>query len=545
MIILESKTFIDKANLFSGIALSEKAIVRTQKGFSEYVDSDEDPNDFIAGKYAYSLWVAPEEKVVRADSEGQEVIYYYNDGDFWAYSNSFYVLVWYLVKSGINLELDFTALAQFVVSAAALDQPISQDLAVKNIRFLDKSKELRVKGEELLVYDRAPIVDDGVNDFAGMVNKFVTFNRRLVKWMLENHYPVNIELSGGLDSRVFAGIASLYSSNDKLGYISQKSKADDYLIAEQLVRSLGRSSIVSSAEKSGAHISCSDEARWFAYYAGNVGVCQTVKSLPGSRSLRPTFRVSGGGGEVGAAFFGGAIEPYLKVIERSVLAEPFKDRLKDRLISTVSSYNEGIQDNLIEFYRDYRYRFFAGKGWYRDLSLLSFSPFGSLLFTKIVDSPGLESFFGKDRNYIFSNSLINLYLISKTNPTLAYFISDKKTKSFSIEDIRLVESLADLDDGVSGDFKVYGSLFEKIDFIDQECIAEYETSSILSGINVSLSFESQCQKIIAKNFTKIEKLKIINDDALVFLNDSVSKGSAHPGVVVGLFHLAAMLDLLS
>lgn len=546
MIILESSSHMSSECQFSGVAISEKAIVRTKAGFQEYLGDGGEPSDFCSGKYACSYWVNDKEKLVEADSEGQELIFYYKDCDFWAYSNSFFVLIWYLRKKSRELNLSIESLAQILVRGVAFDQPISEELPVNKVFLLNKDEKIRATKETIDVHKYRK-EDEGSLGFLEAASKFVEFNRRLVASVLDCGAPVNLELSGGLDSRVLASINACYASHDNFGFISQKSKPEDYIIAKQLVRAICQSDILPAKNKVNS-ISLSEDRRWLAFLAGNIGVCQTVKNLPGSPIMKPTFRINGGGGEMGKAVFGSSLSPFLKTIEKSNIASELKEKLQGRFEKTVSSYSSNIQEGLVKFYRDYRFRYFVGKGWYRDFSLLTISPFTSMAYSSLVDAEDIEGFFGKSKDYIFSNNLIYLYLINKTFPSLAYFISDTKDKCFDVNDIFLVENLPSIrsESGPPvGKLAVYGTLLDSIDINEQVNIAEYSLESLLDFVRPFDNPSRYFKATVDKYWPDIKNLGILDKVEEKKIAFDLANCEVEPNVLLNLFHVAVMIKLTS
>lgn len=542
MIILESSTSLNKRNVISGIGISKNSFVRTNEGFESFVEDGGDPASFCAGKYAVSYWLDRDTKAIFTDSEGQELIFYYQDSNVWACSNSFYCLCVYLKLKRVSLELDKLSLASMLVKGMPFSQPLAHHLPVKNIKVLGADEKIFISSGGMSVL-KSDEHTESRSGYLENVSMFISFYRGLADSVSSLGAPINLEVSGGVDSRTLVSVFSDSQARD-IGFISQRSKVADYETASAIVSTVFNKGLSPSPSAGIATIPLSLEKRYQAYVAANVGICQTVKVLPGASVVRPSFRINGGGAGLGKPVYGTSRKTHLASIKKSVLSSEAKDKVADRFIQLLDDYGGEDEEALNNLYESGRYRYFAGKAWYRDFMLCSISPFSSVLYSDVITSFDIEEFFGYSYHEIKEKGLVNLYIILNTAPQLAYFIFDKPEKSFSVDDILHIKSLPCIKENDGFRFDFYGSALSGIDFLEQDKIGEYLIDDFFPRLSGNSLRAAMCLEV-RKGFNYLRELNIIELQALKSLEDNVFNDSIPSSMLVSLYNLVFIIRLAS
>jgi hypothetical protein len=89
--------FIKNKGFFVGYAFDDCSIIFGQDGLNEILDR-KNLNPFeLEGRFA-GLFRGGLKSVIKTDKTGQELLFYYNQNDYWAVSNSFFLLLKHIAQ---------------------------------------------------------------------------------------------------------------------------------------------------------------------------------------------------------------------------------------------------------------------------------------------------------------------------------------------------------------------------------------------------------------------------------------------------------------
>ena len=154
---------------------------------------------FILSYKSQGDWIS------KVDVTGQDVLYYFSDGNNWAYSNSFLKLVEYLSEKGVVLTSNNAALASFNIQHSFGDSLTSDNTVVNEVKVLPISDRIRIKSgnfiiERIKFEENCGLVSDSINVF---FNKWM---RRIIGILGDSNLYTRCDVSGGIDSRAVLGL---------------------------------------------------------------------------------------------------------------------------------------------------------------------------------------------------------------------------------------------------------------------------------------------------------------------------------------------------
>jgi hypothetical protein len=535
MVFLDSVDFITDDVFFSGVGMSEKSFVKTLNGYKDFLAENNKPSQLVFGQYSLSYFDG-EDKIYFTDPEGQGLLFLYQYNDFWAISNSYYALCLYIKKKDWPRTLNKTAVSEYLVHEMLFNQPISDDLSFYEINLIPKQNQARVHAGKVFlekpgrVYPKQ-FIEMGVKEACSY---FSSYFYSLVEKFKSLGWPIEFELSGGLDSRVIASILSDFARCDLVYFSSKRKGSKDYIVANQLIKYLGGKHEEVCKQP---QVTLDSQKRYQAFKLANIGVCQAIRQLPGKESFFPRI-VLNGGGALGKAPYGNKPLKRLAALNKSSIKKNYQDCIESKINAEVD-FNKGNIGEAFERIYSYRYRYFVGNCWYKDFNLLTLSPLATALFRNIVSAKDLEKFFGLPKLEIFQKNLVHLFLILNTKPVLAYFIADEPYKNYSADDILKVKKLPAFEKYKKFDINIYGRLNE-IDFLSQGKLAEYEFYELSLEVSGE-KFEDFCYSDLSLLMSDIEKSGIIKEDKLKEFKDKEMDKSLGDRDLVSLLHVGLIL----
>lgn len=177
-------------------------------------------------------------------------IYYYEDNDFYALSNSFYILLENIKKKNKKLTFDKITADEYIQcsyrSYAVYDTlineikvvPIFTDLLLnEKINFIEK--KYNIDSVDILSKEGIDIIDNWINKYASIIHA-----------LSKTKYHIQVDLSGGFDSRVIFSLinySNINWNNDNIHIFSKvgenkgtiKHLSNDFEIASKIASKLG------------------------------------------------------------------------------------------------------------------------------------------------------------------------------------------------------------------------------------------------------------------------------------------------------------------
>lgn len=207
-IFIDSDNYKADSNNLYGYCLSDNdEIYLGDSGWQERDRLYEIPP--LDGQY---IWISKKNNTIRirTDITGQEAVYYYCSKQYWAISNSFYLLTLSLRSREIELEFNDSVLDCFLYNKGKhiSAQLMSNNTLAKEIRLLPQNFELKISKEngnynskESKYYDFMEEAPKNISEYSEMMHEYVLKKINLIKSLSCAGYKLRISLSGGYDSR--------------------------------------------------------------------------------------------------------------------------------------------------------------------------------------------------------------------------------------------------------------------------------------------------------------------------------------------------------
>lgn len=354
-------------NYFNGMAFSKNSIVLSLSGLESYLESYNSLLDLVDGRFAL-CWNDGERRLFTVDRTGQDCWFYYNEGGFWAVSNSLYALGEKLKDSG-KLRLRSAGFIFYGINHSLGGQPYSEETSIEGVKILPKDSYISANSDFFKVLKHAPLrAVESKEDYCDRLASCVSIWKARIKSLVSLVSPgsVRCDISGGIDSRIVMGLTSPEINKKNIKYSTNKSWEGDYVIASMLSKLLGFK--INNTEISTARNLSANNALEFYRY-GNSGVYKNIY-FPKFSSAYPSLHLHGaGGGNVRGLGSGSA----WKVLHR--LRSQFKrDDIYEKFRHDYLGWFEKndidfkSDDSTITHYRHFRGRFHFGRNWYRSLT---------------------------------------------------------------------------------------------------------------------------------------------------------------------------------
>jgi hypothetical protein len=235
--------FIKNKGFFVGYAFDDCSIIFGQDGLNEILDR-KNLNPFeLEGRFA-GLFRGGLKSVIKTDKTGQELLFYYNQNDYWAVSNSFFLLLKHIAQK-FKLFLHKPAVQGFHIRNGTHigEQTITHKTMADGIELLPITAHISVDNNtaDIEVYSDKfnALFQNSLDDYEGDLISFLEKGSGLLLALLKMHRPINLTLSGGYDSRIVLGmllIASQKSEFDlsNVHISSHEWKENDFNVAKKL-----------------------------------------------------------------------------------------------------------------------------------------------------------------------------------------------------------------------------------------------------------------------------------------------------------------------
>lgn len=433
MFFLSSKSNKNTGDMLEGVAYAPDGLVFYSSGLRKYKESGRDVESLKSGRFVIK-YAKDNCEIIRADRDGNELIFYFSNSDFWCVSSSYLALIIYLKNNNIPVVVSKLELSKVFIQTSLFEQPYNGNFSVKGVRLLGKNEKIIISGSSLSI-------DQDENDFdldtSGVVQRVVQFvqtSRTIISSFVSNN-SVDLELSGGVDSRIVLGLVLPY--RDEIYISSDRNRKNDYLIANFIASLFGIEIRYSSDSNYGIN---NNKEKWILYKLASIGVSRTN---PGPNSGAGTkfsklVRLNGAGGGSGKVFYNINEKAYLSLIEKSPLYKIQKENLKEDFLMALrqAGFEKSPPQAMVELYANYRQRLFAGRAWYTSLLGVIYSPMNDVGFQSILNAPDISEIFQASLNEILEKNLLSLFILCLLDKSLPLIRFDDKNKDFEIEDIR-------------------------------------------------------------------------------------------------------------
>ncbi len=276
-----------------------------------------------AGAYAY-VKRENESIVIYRDVNGSYPLFLFEQGDWFALSNSFFLLVEYLKD---KVDLDFNQdFANYMLAMDLVSEAL-EDTWVKQIKLLDKDAVVNIDVPNSKM--SMSIKDWQINSIAldskqgvEILDKWFMRWTRLLRNLQSKTNNILTDLSGGFDSRMTFCLA-LMSGMDLNGFrinsftkFRHPSNAEDFEIASAIASNFGFELNKSFANMSGANFSIKDLFN-MSLYSRMAFHRQTEWGWVAFKRKNKQYVISGDGGELLRNYWDVSVDEHLLEYEKS------------------------------------------------------------------------------------------------------------------------------------------------------------------------------------------------------------------------------------
>jgi hypothetical protein len=455
---------------------------------------------------------------VGTDFGGYGRIYFYECGDLWAISNSFYDLSEHLKANNLPMSAYLPGAAGMQIDGALGQQPLSDRTPISEIRLLARSQMIRIspmlkKGQ----LQRVPapndaegfaILDTSYED--GMRNYLKTWIGRYVA-ILNSDVHLTCDVTGGLDSRTNLALllrAAAVSGNDVANTVHFNSNPGlprDRMISEKIATHFGFE-IGNSTTKSfprAAH-----KTSYISWKTNYLHSYWPVYFLSVSRS-DTHFWTGGASGETHRWISGVGLAPTIEeLVERRRASFPNQDQF-DALLSDVSSCISEMtstasqpKNSFVCHYRNFRERFHHGR---RSQNTYSVSP---------LAGAGLSAVSRHVQDDFLKTQRIFADLIYNSTPDLLGFEFEKGYENFAGKTPELLVDLAIQNSKIDSSGRVFhndnAEETGKYKFVQElEMLREEFELSVPTALETEMvsSFDIEVARHVLSNATKAKRFK--------------------------------------
>lgn len=433
---LLASSFIDESPVtdFRGIAYIGKSIVIGPQGFSKY--KNKHPltiNSFNEGRFTLFLkdgdvfWA-------KCDSSGQDILYYYSDGNNWAVANSFYLLATHLKEMGVGLTVDEDCIKSFFINHTLGQQLVSHRTMVREIKVvpIDKAIKVRLRPDDfgkrfdlVQCYDASNKPNIDAEAYRECLESYCLKWASRLRCLIEYYKGMEaFDLSGGVESRLNLSLltASGYDVGD-LNLCSNINHVRDYEVAQKVAAAVGGR--IQNRKLRSKPMPA--KRAYNLWKLGNLGIYAPVYGNTRSNA-EAILHVHGAGGGCFRQVYHKTPDELSRLVKKkfktggigSAFANLMRDAFRDM------QHDMSSPDGMLLHYRYFRSRFHFGRNGYRSLSSVLATP---LCSPDLVYATRFLTEEERKRNQL----ALDIMLL--TNPRLAYIEFDSENKSFFREAI--------------------------------------------------------------------------------------------------------------
>lgn len=454
--------FIDSVspikNYFFGIAYSDTSIILSLEGMLQYIESQKELLALESGRYSLVYRNSSKDSaIIMTDPTGQDILYLYQENDYWAVSNSFYRLVEELKCRNIKLDIYFPALYATKIKHSLGGQPLSNNTFIKNIKIVPRDHFINVEFNKLSIEKRnyqLPHIAT-VQEYKAELKKVISAQIGVLQSLVEllPEGSVRCDITGGMDSRVVFGLCNqIKNVSNKIKFSSNPRLDKDYFIAQKLGLHYGinlDNSVIGSYERS-----IKESEQFLLYKYGNSGIYNSIYKPNYSFTPR-TLHIHGAGGESLRGQYQGSPRQIMGRLKSHFSSVEEYESVQQEFFNYFVERGLDINDSraMLDHSRSFRARFHFGRNWFRFLTNPLYTPLSDIRFERLAD---YLSGVSDDTSIIF----YDIYLL--LDKMLAFFPFDENEKNLDIDKLQKVNASLTKTSGVlkSGDYIVYGEFSE-------------------------------------------------------------------------------------
>ncbi|MEZ0470916.1 hypothetical protein [Luteimonas salinilitoris] len=382
-ILASSWTTASRRNQFSGICYTDSAIIIGSWGYERY--SQQTPHnvrDLAEGRFSVIRFDGNRLEA-RVDALGQDILYYFHQGDAWAVSNSFLALARHLVQQGVRLTADYATLRLPLITHSMAQQLLSNDTGIQEIRVLPADRYLRIQLDRPAVRPEVlPCGDLSNEGFVGRDEYVETLIRFVARSASRSAAIVRhfgdracFDITGGQDSRlVLALLAASGIELSELNFLSNRRYEEDYKVASALGEVLGFQVRNKQVRLAGT----TAETAYEMWKLGNLGVYYPVYAARG-QVPQHAVHFHGACGECYRDYYGATAATLVKNINRQYPGQALAAAYADKMAKAFAELGQDTDapDSMMIHYRHFRSRFHFGRSAFRNLNSLLVTPLAS------------------------------------------------------------------------------------------------------------------------------------------------------------------------
>ena len=365
-------------NLFEGVGITDNSVVMGQYGYSKWLEDQKtnnskapDGSSFIAGRYTLVDIHNDNELSVECDSAGMGTIFLYQYDKNWAVSNSFLLLA-EKVKS-LNWKLTFYLPAFYGMFARTSvgQKLISENTLFDQIKFIPSNQRLIAHKNPGRITSKKIIRKDTAGDYEEYIREYYSRYSSIIHSIEENNIPINVDLSGGLDSRAtFALTLAIEKRSIRLH--SQRRARVDVEIAQSIAEHYG----FQLNDKWPNWGTLDTQTQYDLYCYGNTGVRNHFENAPLSTNANRPVKINGALGEALRPPFRGSPGEWIKNFEDCVTIPEIKEDATNEFIKSLHNLEVDFDnsDDMMKFYRAFRGRTHFGRNHFHSLKWTFISP---------------------------------------------------------------------------------------------------------------------------------------------------------------------------
>jgi hypothetical protein len=410
-----------------GYSFASNAIVIGNHGLQEYAAKHlMKSEDFKDGRFILIMREF-DEYIIKSDSMGQDIIYYYYDDRFWAVSNSFYYLCKMLRNENIHLSLYNPGIISFFINNgnALGAQPISNNTMISEIKVLPIGGSISISKQENKLKIFKVTRNNRKNTFSQewyknlMLEYLKLWRSRISALLSIPNIEVGVDISGGYDSRMVFGM--VYGAGVDIARVKFHSflgKGEDLKVATQISKAFDIE--LNLKLHNPVTIDCKES--YELWKIGNVGSYLPIY-LPLHNSSPNVIQFKGDSCGEGYRFFNNRKPGEISsTFSKYLINKSFTKLLINEFEDSFLNLGIDITDDFAmdHHYNNFRSRFHCGRNWYRSLRKPPITPLiCPLLFELLTNLP---------LSYLHTNQWIYdiMFLSDHKLPKIPFDKSEKK-----------------------------------------------------------------------------------------------------------------------
>lgn len=364
------------------------------------------------------------------DDTGQELLFYYCNGDKWAVSNSFKKLADFLSDKRVEMTVNHGALLPFAVRHSSSQGLMTNKAIINEINILGADEFLEADNHQMKVISRSG--PDEEYDFSALVNRFIEKWSSRLKVIVDQMPAGSVicDLTGGVDSRViFSLLLASGCDLNKISFNCNERWEKDYNVAKIIASKYGLSL---NESKRRTPYPVSPDLRLNDFLDSCLGVYHGAYFSNYENFSSGAVHLHGGGGGLIRSVY--SHNPSNMLLSKGydfpsqVLHKKSISEVGEFNASVIESSSDSNVGRSIRYYFETRNRYHFGRNSYKSLSSYLVTPLVSKEVMKLSGLYGVE-----DRDVY-----IAIFLL--TDPGLIDIEFDEESKAFDFDRIDYLKS---------------------------------------------------------------------------------------------------------